>query len=71
MMEKSNYKMQDGREVMIGPLTIEDCEYNGNYENMYQWLHQVNMFLTREFNEHDLEQNKKQFYELRFELRKD
>ena len=55
--------MQDGREVMIRQLTVEDCEYNGNYEKMYQWLHQVNTFLTREFNESDLEQNKKQFYE--------
>lgn len=56
------FKLKDGRIVLIKRLSIEDYEKNNNYEFIYSWLNQVNKYLLREFEKEDLQQNKEYYY---------
>lgn len=56
------FKLKDGRIVLIKRLSIEDYEKNNNYEFVHNWLNQVNKYLLGEFEKEDLQQNKEYFY---------
>lgn len=57
------YRLSDERTVKIKRLLIEDYEKNNNYKYVHDWLHKVNMYLLLEFEEQNLEQDKKYFYD--------
>lgn len=56
------FRLKDGRVVLIKRLSIEDYEKNNNYEFTHNWLNQVNKYLLGEFEKEDLQGNKEYFY---------
>ncbi len=62
MIEK--FKLKDGRIVIIKRLFKSDYENNNNYEFVHNWLRKVNKFLAKDFNEEDIEKDKKELYQI-------
>lgn len=56
------FKLKDGRIVLIKRFSIEDYEKNNNYEFFHDWLNKVNKYLLGEFEKEDLQQNREYFY---------
>ncbi len=56
------FRLKDGRVVLIKRLSIEDYEKNNNYKFTHNWLNQVNKYLLGEFEKEDLQGNKEYFY---------
>ena len=56
------FKLKDGRNVIIKRLSIEDYEKNQNYEFVHIWLNEVSQYLAREFPPEDLERDREYFY---------
>lgn len=58
-----NFKLKDGRIVVIKHLSIEDYEKDNNYEFVHNWLYRVNKYLDAEFEKEELDKNKKFYYD--------
>jgi len=57
------FKLKDGRKVIIKRLRREDYEKDNNYKFVHDWLRSVNTFLGLEFNEKDIKQDEKFLYD--------
>ncbi|MFX1393989.1 MAG: GNAT family N-acetyltransferase [Promethearchaeota archaeon] len=55
------FKLKNGRYVIIKRLTMDDYKINNNYDYVHNWLNQVNKYLALEFEKEDLEQNRRNF----------
>jgi ribosomal protein S18 acetylase RimI-like enzyme len=58
------FELKDGRVVQLKRLTKEDYENEASYIFVHNWLHQVNKYLALEFEENNLERNKKGFMQM-------
>jgi ribosomal protein S18 acetylase RimI-like enzyme len=56
------FKLKDGRNVIIKRLHVKDYEKNQNYEFVHSWLNDVSRFLAREFLPQELERDREYFY---------
>ena len=56
------FKLKDGRNVIIKRLNIVDYEKNQNYEFVHSWLNEVSKYLGREFEAEELERDREYFY---------
>ena len=57
------FKLKDGGSVIIKRLSIDDYEFNNNYEYIHNWMNRVSKYLGRDFNPKYLEIDKKLWYD--------
>ncbi|MFX1396469.1 MAG: GNAT family N-acetyltransferase [Promethearchaeota archaeon] len=58
------FQLKNGRKVSIKRLFKDDYEKNNNYTFVYNWLHDVNKYLSLNFEKKDLKQNKITYYKM-------
>lgn len=59
----NSIELKDGKIVKIRKLTVADLEKNNNYEFLHKWRKQASKYLYRVSRDHDLETDRKKFFE--------
>jgi len=57
------FKLKDGRIVNIKRLSIEDYEYDNNYEFVHNWISRVSKYLGRDFDSKNVKIDKMLLYD--------
>lgn len=64
MEKREEFRLKDGRVVLVKRLRVADFEKGDNYAFYHEWLHGVSEYLTRSFPIENLERDRKQYYEV-------